>query len=215
MIKTNKVLKTNWISLKDNITQRLNEFSLRWKSGTDEDIFAELAFCLFTPQSKAKSCWSAVNTLISKKLLLEGTKTDIAKELNHVRFHNNKAGYVVLAREQFSKNGKISIKPVIESFNNVFEARQWLVKNVKGLGFKEASHFLRNVGFGDKITILDRHILKNLKIFGVIKQVPPTITKNIYMKIEKKMIAFSRRIRIPLSHLDLLFWCNETGEIFK
>jgi N-glycosylase/DNA lyase len=214
-MKTNKILKTDWARLKDNISKRLNEFALRWTNGSDEDIFAELVFCLFTPQSKAKSCWTSVNTLIDKKLLLKGTKTEIAKELNRVRFHNNKAGYVVLARQQFSKNGKISIKPVIESFNNVFEAREWLVKNVKGLGFKEASHFLRNIGFGEKITILDRHILKNLKLAGVIDQVPPTITKKIYMEIEKKMIAFSNKIKIPLNHLDLLFWCNETGEIFK
>jgi N-glycosylase/DNA lyase len=215
MINKHKTLRTNWLKLKISIAQRLDEFALRWKNGTNEDIFAELAFCLFTPQSKAKSCWASVNTLIAKNLLLKGSKSEIAKELNRVRFHNNKAGYVVLAREQFSKNGKITIKPVIESFNDVFEARQWLVKNVKGLGLKEASHFLRNIGFGENITILDRHILNNLKLSGVIKNVPPTITKTIYLDIEKKMAAFSKKVKIPLSHLDLLFWCNETGEIFK
>jgi len=214
-MNANKNLRTNWFRLRNNITARLNEFSQRWKNGTEEDIFAELVFCLFTPQSKAKSCWASVNTLIDKKLLFKGAKAEIAKELNRVRFHNNKAGYAVLAREQFSKNGKISIKPLIESFNDVFEAREWLVNNVKGLGFKEASHFLRNVGFGERITILDRHILKNLKKSGVIKEVPVTITKKIYLEIEKKMAAFSKKIEIPLNHLDLLFWCNETGEIFK
>jgi N-glycosylase/DNA lyase len=122
---------------------------------------------------------------------------------------------VVLARQQFSRNGRISIKPLIKSFRDVFEARQWLVTNVKGLGFKEASHFLRNIGFGEKIAILDRHILKNLKKAGVINQVPASITKNMYLSIEEKMRAFANKIKIPLSHLDLLFWCNETGEIFK
>lgn len=214
-MRNNTNLKTTWKRLKTSITKRLNEFSRRWKAGTEEDIFSELVFCLFTPQSKAKSCWASVNILIDKDLLLNGTAAEIARELTRVRFHNNKAGYVILARRQFSRNGSICIKPVIGNFKDVFEARQWLVTNIKGLGFKEASHFLRNIGFGEKIAILDRHILKNLKRAGVISQVPPSITKNTYLEIEKKMAAFAKRIKIPLSHLDLLFWCNETGEIFK
>jgi len=212
---TNQILRKSWLKLKSSISGRLRDFENKWKNGTDFDIFAELVFCLFTPQSKAKSCWASVNILLDKNLLLTGTKSQIAKELNRVRFHNNKAGYVILAREQFSKNGKIAIKEVISGFSDIFEAREWLVKNVKCLGYKEASHFLRNVGFGDKITILDRHILKNLKKAGVIKEIPKSITPKIYFEIEKKMIDFSKRIKIPLNNLDLLFWCNETGEIFK
>jgi len=50
---------------------------------------------------------------------------------------------------------------------------------------------------------------------GVIKRIPPSITKKVYFETETKMSEFSKKIRIPLSHLDLLFWCNETGEIFK
>lgn len=208
-------LRKSWLALKDGILKRLDDFRNVWKNGSDEDIFAELVFCLFTPQSKAKSCWSSVNILLDKKLLLKGTKTSIARELNRVRFRNNKAGYVVLAREQFTRNGKISIKDLVSGFKDVFEAREWFVDNVKGLGYKEASHFLRNIGFGEKITILDRHILRNLKRAGVIQRVPASITKKTYLEIEKKMKDFSRKVKIPLNHLDLLFWCNETGEIFK
>ncbi len=211
----NNNLKNSWLSLKKDIIRRLDDFKKKWRTGSDEDIFAELVFCLFTPQSKAKSCWASVNVILDKKLLLKGTKTEIARELKGVRFHNNKAGYVVRAREQFTKNGKISIKPLISGFRDIFETREWLVRNVKGLGYKEASHFLRNIGFGEKITILDRHILKNLKKSGVINRVPPTITKKIYFEIEKKMVDFAKRTKIPLAHMDLLFWCNETGEIFK
>ena len=214
-MKNNDLIRNSWLLLRKDIARRLDDFKSVWDNGTDEDIFAELVFCLFTPQSKAKSCWASVNIILGKKLLLKGTKTEIARELNGVRFHNNKAGYVVLARQQFTHNGKILIKPLISGFKDVFETREWLVKNVKGLGYKEASHFLRNIGFGDKITILDRHILKNLKKSGVIKQIPSSITKKIYLEIEKKMINFAKKINIPLGHLDLLFWCNETGEIFK
>ena len=99
--------------------------------------------------------------------------------------------------------------------DNIAETREWLVSNVKGFGYKEASHFLRNIGFGSDIAILDRHILKNLKKHGVINEIPKTITKKNYFEIENRMRDFSKRSGIPMAHLDLLFWSNETGEIFK
>ncbi len=94
------------------------------------------------------------------------------------------------------------------------ELREWLVKNIKGYGYKEASHFLRNIGF-EELAILDRHVLKNLKNYGVIEEVPKSLTPKKYKEIEEKMRRFSKSVDIPISHLDLLFWSNETGEIFK
>ncbi len=200
---------------KNAISQRLNDFRKVWSNGTDEDILAELAFCLFTPQSKAKSCWAAVCRLKANGLVCKGSPKQISCKLDGVRFHNNKSKYLASARKLFSKNGKLCLKKTISSFDDTLECREWLVKNVKGLGYKEASHFLRNIGFGEKVAIIDRHILTNLKRYGVIKEIPKTITKQKYLEIEKKTADFARKTGIPLTHLDLLFWSNETGEVFK
>jgi len=83
------------------------------------------------------------------------------------------------------------------------------------MGYKEASHFLRNIGLGKDMAILDRHILKNLKAFGVINDIPRALSRKKYLEIEEKMRKFSHEIGIPISHLDLLFWSRQTGEIFK
>lgn len=83
------------------------------------------------------------------------------------------------------------------------------------MGYKEASHFLRNIGLADDLAILDRHILKNLKIFGIIEEIPKSLSKKKYLEIEEKMRNLANEVNIPLSHLDLLFWSKETGEIFK
>src|SRR4030042_2590550 len=99
-------------------------------------------------------------------------------------------------------DGRVSIKSLLNSFEDIYECREWFVKNIKGLGYKEASHFLRNIGLGEKIAILDRHILKNLNLFGVIKEIPKSVSKAKYLKIEKNMIEFAKKIDIPLSHLD-------------
>jgi len=58
------------------------------------------------------------------------------------------------------KDGGISIKSPWRVFRYLCMP-EWLVKNLTGLGYKEAGHFLRNIGSG-KIAILDRHILRNL-----------------------------------------------------
>ncbi|MEM7819226.1 MAG: N-glycosylase/DNA lyase [Candidatus Aenigmatarchaeota archaeon] len=199
---------------KGEIEKHLNKFRKNYKQ-SDKEIFAELCFCLLTPQSKAKICWEAIEKLVKNKLLYVGDENDIARYLVGVRFHNNKAKYIISARNFFSKNGKIKIKEKLERFNDINSMREYLAKNIKGFGMKEASHFLRNIGFYNDITILDRHILRNLKKHNVIDEIPKTLTKKKYLEIEKKMIEFSKKINIPLSHLDLLFWSMETGEIFK
>lgn len=74
---------------------------------------------------------------------------------------------------------------------------------------------MRNIGLGKEIAILDRHILKNLKRYGVIDAIPLSITPRLYLNVEKKTKEFARRLKIPLDELDLLFWSRETGEVFK
>ncbi len=199
---------------RDAIQKRLQEFKqvMQWR---DEDVFAELCFCLLTPQSSAKTCWNAVTKLKQQTLLLKGTSTELEPLLREVRFGESKARYIVEARNMFSKDGRLELKPRLSSFYNPFELREWLVENVKGLGYKEASHFLRNIGLGEEFAILDRHILRNLNRLGVIPEIPATITKRRYLEMEEKLRRFAEKIGIPMADLDLLFWSRETGWIFK
>ena len=181
----------------------------------DKGLFEELAFCLFTPGSKAINGDKAVRDLKSKNLLLAGSKCLIARRLRGVvRFHNNKASYLVEARKTFIKKSKLSIKKKLIS-DEPLAIREWLAKNIKGLGFKEASHFLRNVGLGENLAILDTHIFKNLKKYNLIDKIPKAVSSKQYLDIECKMREFSNKVHIPLDELDLLFWSNQTGYIFK
>ena len=119
------------------------------------------------------------------------------------------------ARGLFRRGRCIDIKNKID-VNDIFATRDWLVQNIKGFGYKEASHFLRNIGLGRNIAILDRHILKNLKRYGVITKIPASVgSRKVYMDIEDKMRRFSNQVNIPLDALDLLFWSFQTGFIFK
>lgn len=208
-------MKRVYSLVKEDIQKRLDGFKYLWEKGSEEDIFAEFVFCLLTPQSKATSCWGCVENLLEKNLLWEGNANQIAGELNRTRFKHKKAHYIVEARKLFTENGEIIIKPRITQFKDAKEAREWFVCTIKGMGHKEASHFLRNIGLGENLAILDRHVLKNLKLLGAIKEVSKNISKKRYLEIEEKMRKFAEGIEIPLSHLDLLMWYKEAGEIFK
>lgn len=198
--------------VKPVIEARQRDFSALWQSASDSELFMELVFCLLTPQSRARSCWSAVERLKRKSMIKSATEQEISGELVGVRFSRKKAEYICLARRMFADR---SLRETISGFATPASAREWLVENVMGMGYKEASHFLRNIGLGESLAILDRHILKNLALFGVIDGVPASLSKKTYLDIEKKMASFSKQVGIPMGQLDLLLWYKEAGEVFK
>ncbi|MCD6370529.1 MAG: N-glycosylase/DNA lyase [Thermoplasmata archaeon] len=201
--------------IKPVIERRMEEFREIWEKGSEEDIFEELAFCLLTPQSKARICWMAVERMKKNEVLLRGSYEEILENLQGVRFKYTKAQNIILAREFFMQEGKLSIRDKLKEFSNPWEMREYLVKTIRGIGYKEASHFLRNIGMGEKLAILDRHIMRNLRKLGVIGEIPRNLTRKKYLEIEEKMHAFCEEIGIPLAHFDLLLWYLETGFVFK
>jgi len=197
--------------IKPDIEKRLMEFNRFYEIASEDGLFAEMVFCLLTPQSKAKVCWKAVERMKDSGVLYKGSAGEIEPYLNGVRFYKTKARRIVKAREKFY--GKI--RKTVKSFDDVKKLRDFLVKNIDGYGYKEASHFLRNIGFGDELSILDRHVLKNLKRLGVINEIPKSLTKKRYLEIEERMEEFCERNGIPMDHLDLVLWYKEVGEVFK
>lgn len=193
--------------IRARINSRLDDF-LKVKK---RDYFYELVYCLLTPQSSARNA----DKVVKKLKAMEFHKTNFNPELilsqkeNYIRFHKNKSRWLVEMKKNYSQ-----IYKCITNGNNNHEIREWLVKNVKGLGYKEASHFLRNIGRGE-FAILDRHILRNLYRLKVIRKIPKSLSRKKYLDIENKFKKFSREIGIPIDELDLLFWYMETGEILK
>lgn len=208
--------KNLYNKIKNEIISRFEDFDRIYKNASEEEIFYELCFCICTPQTKAVNADKAIKKLIEKNLLLKGSSSEIAPYLKGlVRFHNNKAKYIVEARNKFlNESGRIEIKKYILSKGNK-QIRDFFYNSIIGLGLKESSHFLRNIGLGEDIAILDRHILKNLQLLSVINDIPKSLTPKIYFEIEKKLEDFSKNINIKMSHLDFVFWYNEAGKVFK
>ena len=209
-------IKEVYVKIKPNIEERIEGYKNIWFSGSNEDVHVELAFCILTPQSKARGAEKAINGMLENEVFWTGMEDDLTPYLNTVRFKNTKAKNLVLLREFMKdEDGRIVTKTITDKVGDVFEKRIWLVKNIKGIGYKEASHYLRNIGFCDELAILDRHILKNIMRLGVIEEVPKTITPKKYLEIEKKIEKYCQKISIPMDHFDLLLWYLEAGEVFK
>ncbi|MDX1799069.1 MAG: N-glycosylase, partial [Candidatus Lokiarchaeia archaeon] len=91
--------------------------------------------------------------------------------------------------------------------------REWIVKNVKGIGYKEASHFLRNIGYTE-YAIVDFHIVDLLVKYNIIEK-PKTMTKSKYLEIEKVLKSIGKELELNMAELDLYLWYLETGKILK
>jgi len=193
--------------IREKIRARLEDFA-RVPEG---EYFYELAYCLLTPQSSAVNAGATVERLKSADLLgsdVDPTAALFSKE-HYIRFHNTKSRHLLEAKRNLP-----AILAALRTGTPPPDKRAWLVAHVKGLGWKEASHFLRNIGYRD-LAILDRHILRNLRRHTVIRALPKSLTPGRYLAIEEKFRRFALAIGIPMDELDLLFWSRETGEILK
>jgi N-glycosylase/DNA lyase len=190
------------------IRSRLEEFS----RVSPRDYFYELLYCLLTPQTSAENAERVVDQL--RKVEFEHRPVDpepfLRSKTAYIRFHKTKAKHLLALKENYSTVISLLSRPQSPTV-----LRELLIEQVRGLGFKEATHFLRNIGRNGGLAILDRHIIRNLKRYGVIQSFPKTLTRRRYLSIERRFIKFSERLGIPIDELDLLFWSLETGEIRK
>lgn len=200
-------LQALYRSRKAAIRARLRDFG----RVPERDYAYELFYCLMTPQSSAVNAEKAVALLQEHRFHEREMDPEplLHQKEFYIRFHRTKAKHLVSAKEQFAE-----IRARLLDGTPSRELRSWLVENVRGLGWKEASHFLRNIGHRN-LAILDRHILKNLVRVGALRSVPPTLTAKRYLAIEEKLARFAAASGIPMDELDLLFWSMATGEILK
>ena len=226
-------LKAEYATKKDKIRERLRQFekffnepySWAYNNGNlalmpvetkdDHRLFEELAFCIFTANTSAEMGLKAVDSV--RNALINGTADDMARRLEGIyRFNNVRPAYIVHTRNYLKNSINFQLKNRIKSFKNKNELRDFfaLNKDIKGLGMKEASHFLRNIGFKG-YTILDKHIINSLHEFGILPTNDRPKNPKHYLEIEQKFIGFSKQVGIGMDELDLLLWSRKNGRILK
>lgn len=211
---------------KTRIKKRLNQFKLFFNENYvwdyndanielihsdkthNQRLFEELCFCLLTANTSA--VMSAKSICYLREILEKGSLEELQAKLKEsgYRFPNIRAKYIIEARDK-----KLDLRQLVLS-NNKHKLREYLAENVKGLGYKESSHFLRNIGV-EGLAILDKHILRSMYEYGEINEVPKSLNKNKYMELEKKFLCFAQKLNLNPDELDLLLWSIKSGNILK
>jgi len=202
---------------RNEIQARLLEFEEVWHKGSDERLWEELVFCIFTAGASARMGLKAVEAV--RPFLLNGKRSQMTRALKATgahRFPVARPGYIVVARKYLLDHCGLKLRERLESFSDPIERRDWLAqeKRIKGLGYKEASHFLRNIGLKGH-AILDKHVLRCLADLKVVENARPPNTRTRYLEIEKKLREVAGNVKIDFDELDLVLWSLKTGEVLK
>lgn len=202
-------------SRRAEIRARLAEFRAIWREGSDEKLWEEMVFCFFTGGCSARMGLNSIDAV--RGLIGEGTHEDVMNALvGRHRYPRARARYVIASRDFLTGHCGMRLREKLWSFKNPQERRDWLVKEkgIKGLGYKEASHYLRNIGFKG-YGILDKHILRSLFELGYIADPKPPSTRAKYLATEAKLKELAEETKIDFDELDLVLWSMKTGEILK
>ena len=197
------------------IRRRLSEFDALGRHGTDTDFWAEMVFCFFTGGCSARMGLNSLEAV--KPMLLTGDHAALSSALAGVhRYPNARARYIVASREFLKEHCGLRLRHKLGAFNCPLERRDWLAreKGIKGLGYKEASHYLRNIGFKG-YAILDKHVLRCLAELKIIDDPKPPNTRSRYLIIEEKLKNLTAMTGIDFDELDLVLWSMKTGVVLK
>jgi N-glycosylase/DNA lyase len=191
------------------VEARMREFKEAQTQG-EKRWFEELVFCLLTANYSAKGALACIAALNEDDAISEGDLDQLRACLEHRhRFPSKRAEFILKAREH-----KGDLKKTITSQLSSQAARDWLVDNITGLGMKEASHFLRNVGYLD-LAIVDKHIMSHMEETGIIDQRPATLTRKKYLEYEAILQKVAKMLDMPIGEMDLYLWAKKSGEVIK
>ncbi len=209
------------------VDRRMKEFERLGKEGIthynfkpfldiefDAGIFSELCFCILTANSSA-----TLGIRIQASLKDEGFMNLSLEELSEKlrkfghRYAEQRAERIIEARKKFEK-----ILELIRREKNPKVLRELLASSkspykIRGFGYKEASHFLRNVGFKD-VAIVDRHISRFLIENKLIREFK-TLTPKVYLEAEKVLSELAKELNLSLGELDLYIFYIKTKKVLK
>ncbi len=208
-------LKKTYKEIQSKIHSTQAEFKEAFNR-SDEEIFLELCFCILAAGTSARLALNTVERI--KCVVFDADPDEMQRALKaaRYRFHTVRAEYIVTTREFLHADCGFRIKEKLLSFTDIFKRREYFAdnKSVRGIGYKEGSHFLRNLGFKG-YAILDKHVINSLYEVGAVESDKRPSTKKRYLALEAEMKTFSDKLGIDFDELDLLLWYSKTGEIIK
>lgn len=197
--------------MNSEVSELINERAEDFRSmgrRSKEELFGELCFCLLTANTSAEMGIRTQN-MIGLDGFLYHDQEFLRDELKRIkyRFYNVRSNFIVSAR------WIVDELPSLIGSGSMEDTREYLVENVKGIGYKEASHFLRNVGVFN-FAILDKHIMRMLSEEYRF-EMPKAVTRKEYYRNEKTIMDLAGEVNLEPGIFDLYMWKIATGKIIK
>lgn len=192
------------------VNERIIEFTMNG-CGDEKVWLKELTYCILVANTSAKKSLECIEALTKNNALYESSKAEIERILRNIgyRYPKVRSEYIIKARENIS-----NIRSIVKNTKDDFERRNWLMKNVIGLGMKESSHFLRNLGYFN-YAIIDRHVINVFLRYNIINENYRKLSMGKYLKIEEVLKEISFKVGLKPGILDLFIWYMDTGNILK
>ena len=125
--------------------------------------------------------------------------------MRRYRFYNTKADQLARSWIVFQSEG--GLRSLIDGFEQDQDARAWLVHCAPGLGPKQASMFLRDIGFSQDLAVLDRHILDYMALVGLHSAGARNVAGlGRYRKLEDQLRVHASDLGYSLGDLDRAIW---------
>ena len=197
-----------------------------WTKLNEKQIWKELCFCLLSGNVAFELVKSVIDVLDKKGFLdhnwiLEERQSQelIFKLFNEPNFEPKKKNgqlrkyrYPQKRSKEITDAAKIlysdsNIKEILEESISDVQIRNFLAKSIPGIGIKESSHFLRNIGYSSSLAIIDIHVLNFLKQNHFVNPSDIlSLTESRYEKLEIILQNLAEFHGLDLGILDLAIW---------
>ena len=187
--------------------ERKKEEFLSFKNKSGQEIFFELCFCFLTANTSA-DLGIRMQESMGMDPFISFSLSELTKRLKNerYRFYNTRSKYIVESR------WIIDELPVILNHPNSWYKREFLVESLKGIGYKEASHFLRNTG-SFHYAILDKHIIRMMD--PEFSRSGKALDRKKYYHYENKFLEIASKFKLEPGILDLYMWKLATNKLIK
>jgi N-glycosylase/DNA lyase len=173
-------------------------------------IWQKLAFCILSSNSRYEAALSAHQSLFASPNLfrsanidLEELCSDILSRISGIRFARKRSQYLASSWQTLNKYypDLVSLFSSEEDENVI---RQFVVSIFQGIGMKQASMFLRDIGVSRNLAIVDVHILRFIHEHAGVKYNPAKMSE--YIMAEKYLIEVAEAHKTSLASFDIALW---------
>jgi N-glycosylase/DNA lyase len=209
------------VAICPDIHARINDVEKHER--TDQQLWRELSCCLLSSQvpfplaqaaadeiyrvgaleMQVGRRWEEVQTVV---LTILQSRFDVGPSSRRYRFPVSRS-YQLAKTWALVRERSGSLSAALASFEDAHEARSWFVTNAPGIGPKQASMFLRNVGVTYDLAILDRHVLKYMSALGLCSvQVSQLSSLGQYRVHEAVLQEHAADVGYPVGLVDWAIW---------